>query len=116
MVRDFWYAPLPGFPFPAGKATIYQIDMEGNSSVYQSGLSVLTDIELGLDHKPIVTEYGTFTEEGFAANSGKVIGSTKGQNKALLSGLNFPNSIERGGLKTYYLANTFDGEIQKITF
>ncbi|QHT70623.1 ScyD/ScyE family protein [Rhodocytophaga rosea] len=114
--QKFLVGTFTGFPFPAGKATIYQVDVYGKTSVYQSGLSVLTDIELGLDHKPIVTEYGTFTEEGFAANSGKVIRSAKGQNKALLSGLNFPNSIERGGLKTYYLANTFDGEIQKITF
>lgn len=114
--QKFLVCTFTGFPFPAQQATIYQVDLNGKTSVYQSGLSSLTDIELGADHLPLVVEYATWTGETFAANSGRVIRSAKEQNKALLTGLNFPNSIERSGLKTYYLAFTFDGKIEKITF
>ncbi|MFD1143700.1 hypothetical protein ACFQ4C_21405 [Larkinella insperata] len=41
--------------------------------------------------------------------------STIQGNTALTSGLNFPNSIKRVGANSYYVAQTFDGTIQKIS-
>lgn len=112
--EKFLVCTFTGFPFPQ-KATIYQVDLQGKTSVYQTGLSTLTDIELGPDQKPLVVEYGTWTGEGFTENSGRIVRSTPGKNTPVLTGLNFPNSIERSGLRTYYIAQTFDGKIQKIT-
>jgi hypothetical protein len=105
-----------GFPFPAGKAAIYQLDLEGKVTLFQDGLSSLTDIELAPDKQPLVLEYGTWTGETFALNSGSLVRSTKAHNKVILPGLNFPNSIERSGLKTYYIAYTIDGKIEKLIY
>ncbi|QMU30736.1 ScyD/ScyE family protein [Adhaeribacter radiodurans] len=114
--EKFLVCTFTGYPYPAKKATIYQIDLAGNTTVYQSGLSILTDIELGVDQKPVVLEYGTWTGESFIPNSGRMVFSTPNKNIPLLSKLNFPNSIERFGSKTFFIAQTFDGEIKKVTF
>lgn len=114
--QKFLVCSFTGFPFPPQKAAIYQVDLNGNTSVYQTGLSNLTDIELGIDRKPVVIEYGTWTGETFADNSGAMLRSTPQRNTPVVTGLNFPNSIKRTGPKTYYLAQTFDGKIQKVIF
>lgn len=54
---------ITGFPYPPRQAVIYAIDLAGNTTVYQSGLTSSTDIELGIDHKPVVLEYGRGTEK-----------------------------------------------------
>ena len=63
-----------------------------------------------------MVEYGTWTGETFAENSGRVVRATRQRNTPLLTGLDFPNSIERDGLNTYYVAQTFAGTIRKVTF
>ena len=114
--EKFLVCTFTGFPYPAEKATIYQIDLAGKTSVYQTGLSILTDMELGVDGKPVVLEYGTWTGETFIPNSGRMVLSTPKNNVALLSNLNFPNSIEKSGSKTFFIAETFDGTIEKVNF
>ena len=112
----FFVCTFTGYPYPAKNATIYQVDLNGNTSVYQTGLSTLADIELGIDQKPVVIEYGTWTGETFVQNSGTVVRSTRETNTQIVNGLNFPNAIKRSGLATYYVALTFDGKIQKVVF
>lgn len=114
--QKFLVCCFSGYPYPAKKATIYQIDLNGNASVYQTGFSSLADIELGIDRKPVVIEYGAWTGETFSLNSGTVIKSTPSTNNELLSGLNFPNAIKRSGFETYYIAQTYDGKILKVVF
>jgi hypothetical protein len=63
-----------------------------------------------------VLEYGTWTGETFIPNSGRMVLSTTNKNVALLNNLNFPNSIEKSGLKTFFIAETFDGTIEKVNF
>ncbi|MFD3001952.1 ScyD/ScyE family protein [Pontibacter toksunensis] len=111
--QRFLVSTFTGFPFPQQQATIYEVDLQGNTSVYSTGLKNITDIELGMDKKPVVLEYGTWTGETFLENSGTIVRSTQEKNTRLVTGLNFPNSIERSGAKTYYVAQTFDGLIQK---
>jgi hypothetical protein len=114
--QRFLVCSFTGYPFPAQAATIYQVDLHGTSSVYQTGLASLADIELGTDNYPVVIEYGTWTGETFASNSGRMVLSAQRKNIPLLTRLNFPNAIERAGPKTYYIAQTFDGVIQKVIF
>ena len=112
----FLVSTLLGFPFPSEKARIYQFDLHGNASVYQDGLNSLIDIELGLDLRPVVLQYGTWTGQEFAPNSGRVIRSTGQKTTTLLEGLNLPTDIERSGLKTYYVTNLAEGSIQKFAY
>ncbi|MGV3588320.1 MAG: ScyD/ScyE family protein [Adhaeribacter sp.] len=114
--NNFLVCTFTGFPFPANQATIYQVNRQGNATVYQSGLASLTDIELSPDQKPLVVEYGTWTGEGFAENSGALVRSALEKNTRLITDLNFPNSLERGNGQVYYIAQTFDGVIRKINY
>jgi len=113
--QKFLVCTFSGYPYPAKRATVYQLDLHGNPSVYQTGFSSLTDIELGVDQKPVVVEYGAWTGETFAENSGTFWQTTPNENKSLVTGLNFPNSVERGGPKTYYIAETYEGKILKVS-
>lgn len=113
--QRFLVSNFTGYPYPGGQATIYQYDLKGNEATYQTGLSTLTDIELNETGQPIVLEYGTWTGQGFEDNSGTIVRSTTQGNTRLVGGLNFPNSIKRSGPNTYYIAQTFEGTIQRIT-
>ncbi len=113
--QRFLVSNFTGYPYPGGRATIYQYDLLGNESTYQTGLSTLTDIELEENGLPVVLEYGTWTGQGFADKSGTIVRSTPQGNTRLLGGLNFPNSIKRSNANTYYIAQTFEGTIQKVT-
>lgn len=113
--QKFLVSNFTGYPYPSQKAMIYQFDLQGHESTYQTGLTTLTDIELDANGQAVVLEYGTWTGQGFADNSGAIVRSTAQGNTSLLSNLNFPNSIKRSGANTYYIARTFDGTIQKIT-
>lgn len=113
--QKFLVSSFTGFPFPTGQAPIYQVQPDGTVSVYQTGLSTLTDIELDATGQPLVLEYGTWTGQGFTDNSGTIVRSSAQGNTFLLRGLNFPNSIKRSGPNTYYIAQTFDGTIKKVT-
>ena len=113
--QKFLVCSFSGFPFPAQKASIFQVDLNGNTTLYQTGLSSLADIELDQDLKPVVIEYGSWTGETFADNSGTIVSAADGKNTTWVTGLNFPNSIKRSGPKTYYIAQTFDGIIRKVT-
>lgn len=114
--QKFLVSNFTGYPYPSQKATIFQYDLQGKESTYQTGLTTLTDIELDADGQPLVLEYGTWTGQGFADQSGTIVRSTAQVNTTLVRGLNFPNSIKRSELNTYYIAQTFDGTIQKATF
>lgn len=45
--QNFLVSTLLGFPFPAGKAMVYQVTTAGKVSVYQSGFNSLTGVKLG---------------------------------------------------------------------
>ena len=113
--QKFLVSNFTGYPYPVQKAPIYQFDLQGHESTYQTGLTTVTDIELGPDQQPIVIEYGVWNGQGFDDNSGAIVRSTAQSNTILVRGLNFPNSIKRASANTYYIAQTFDGTIQKIT-
>lgn len=114
--EQFLVSTFTGFPFPSGQAVIYAIDMQGNSSVFQTGLSSMTDLELDNNGKPVVIEYSTWKDNAFAEKAGQMIQATQQKNTSLLTELNFPSSLEKYGTNTYYMAHTFDGVIQKISF
>jgi hypothetical protein len=113
--QKFLISSFTGFPYPTGQAPIFQVGLDGTVSVYQKGLSTLTDIELDDEGQPLVLEYGIWTGQGFEDNSGTIVRATPGGNTRLVRGLNYPNSIERSSPHLYYIAQTFEGTIQKVS-
>ncbi len=112
----FLVTTLLGFPFPTGKARIYQIDLAGNVLPYRDDFTALVDVALDAANQPVVVEYAQFSPTGFAPATGRVVGWANGQNTPLLTAQNFPTAITRSGPKTYYLANLVDGVVQKVTY
>ncbi|CCH57053.1 hypothetical protein BN8_06452 [Fibrisoma limi BUZ 3] len=115
--QKFLVTTLLGFPFPADKARIYQIDQAGNVSLYQEGFTSLVDIVLGANQRPIVLQVAQFGQMGPMPNTGRLLQSKNGQISGLLQGLNLPTSIEAGtAANTYYLSSLADGTIQRVTY
>lgn len=115
--QKFLVTTLLGFPFPAGRARIYQIDLNGNVSLYQEGFTSLVDIALGAGQRPLVLSVAEFGQQGPTPNTGKIYQTTGGQITTLLQGLNLPTSIEAGNAaNTYYVNSLASGKIQQITY
>ena len=112
--EKFLVSTLTGFPFPAGKARIYQVDPAGKVSLYQEGFTTLVDIALGADNRPLVLQIATFGLQGLSPNSGTITRATPEQNTVLLEGLNLPTDLERRGPKTWYVTSLVDGKVLKV--
>jgi hypothetical protein len=112
----FLVSSLTGFPFPEGKANIYQVDQAGNVSVYQSGFSTLTGIELGLYNQPLVIQFGVFGPEGPVPNSGRLLAANKTSISPIIPSLSFPTAIKKADPKNYYIGSFIEGKIYKLTY
>lgn len=93
---QFLVSSLTGFPFLPKAATVYAVDLQGNVSVYQDGLTLLTDLAVDpVDGTPAVSMIANFDlASGFIPGTGSV---TKlyadGSKETLAGGLNFASSL-----------------------
>lgn len=86
---------LPGAPFTAGSAKIVQVTPDGQVSDYATGLTTLTDVTAGPDGNLYAVQFGQFTQQGPAPDSGAIIRVKPGNaSEVLISGLSFPTSID----------------------
>jgi len=115
--QKFLVSSLSGFPFAAGVAKIFRVDLAGNVTDYQTGYTTLTDITLSANNKPIVVQYAQFSLAppipGFQPQTGLI---TNGEKATLLSGLDLPIDIEQVNDRLYYVLNRGDGTLVKLTF
>jgi hypothetical protein len=115
--QKFLVTTLLGFPFPANRARIYQIDLTGSVSLFQDGFTSLVDIALGAGQRPLVLSVAEFGQQGPTSNTGKIYQTTGGQITTLLQGLNLPTSIEASNVaNTYFVNSLVSGKIQQITY
>jgi hypothetical protein len=110
----FFVSSLTGFPFPAGKARIYQVNLAGEVSVYKEGFTMLTDVNLDVKHQPLALQFAEFGEQGFKPNTGRLTRVTADTCLVLADKLNFPTSIARRNANTYYVNSLAEGKIRKI--
>ncbi|GGF28258.1 ScyD/ScyE family protein [Hymenobacter cavernae] len=115
--QKFLVSGLSGFPFAAGATKIYRVDLAGNVTDYKTGFTTLTDIALSANDKPIAIQYAQFSLTppivGFQAKTGLI---TNGDKITLLNGLDRPTDIEQVGNRLYYVLNSGDGTLLKLTF
>ncbi|WP_224997183.1 ScyD/ScyE family protein [Cesiribacter sp. SM1] len=111
----FLISTLIGFPFPAGESRIYELDHDGNISVYQEGFTSLVDIALGHDQLPMVLQFSEFSlaNGGFQPMQGKVIIANGTTQTILKDKLNMPTSLELDGRKAY-VTSLADGTVTRI--
>ena len=114
--RRFFVSTLTGFPFLEGEAVVYELQPNGEFSVYQEGLTTLVDVELGIDRKPYVLQFSEFGEAGWVPNSGKIVNVTDNEVNVIKEGLNFPTDIELKGRNIAYVTDMMEGKVLRIVY
>jgi hypothetical protein len=86
---------LPGFPFLPGSAKVVKVTSDGQVTDYANGLTTLTDLRTGPDGEIYAVQFGMFSEQGPAPNSGAIIRVKEGAaSEVVIDGLSFPTSID----------------------
>ncbi|MDB5242256.1 MAG: hypothetical protein JWP57_2881 [Spirosoma sp.] len=118
--RQFAISTLLGFPFPAGKSIIYQMDLTGKLTVYQQGFNSLVDIENDGYGRYFVLEHAVFGPTGFMANTGRLLRAKGTGTDVLISGLNLPTDLRFSDAHTAYITTLgngpSNGALLKVTF
>lgn len=111
--QRFYVSTLTGFPFIENGAIIYEVDLDGNVSVYKEGYTSLVDITLGRDKKPVVVQYAVFGQ-GFTPMTGRITHAREQKDDIILDEVNFPLGVRLDGPKTYFVTNSEDGTVLKV--
>ena len=114
--HQFLISTLLGFPFPAGKALLYQMDLSGKIGVYQQSFNSLVDVENDGSGKPLVLEYAVFGPTGFMPNTGRLLRANGTSSDVLLDKLNMPTDVKIVDSHTAYITSMGDGALLKVTF
>ncbi|MEO8394883.1 MAG: ScyD/ScyE family protein [Chloroflexota bacterium] len=85
---------LSGAPFIPGSAKVVQVAEDGTVSDFATGLTMLTDLQMGSDGNLYATSFGMFTQQGPVPNSGSVIRILKdGAAETVIAGLPFATAL-----------------------
>ncbi|MFD1143702.1 ScyD/ScyE family protein [Larkinella insperata] len=114
--KQFAISTLLGFPFPAGKALIYRMDLAGNLTVFQQAFNSLVDIENDGSGNYLALEFAVFGPTGFTPKTGRVIRAKGTSSEVVIDKLNMPTDLKVLDSHTAYLTSMGDGTLLKITF
>jgi len=114
--RQFAISTLLGFPFPAGKALIYRMDLTGKLTVFQQTFNSLVDIENDGNGNYLALEFAAFGPMGWTPNTGRLLRAKGTSIDILLDKLNMPTDLKVVDAHTAYLTSMGDGTVSKITF
>lgn len=94
---------LPGFPPTPGAAKVVTVSPDGKVADYATGLTMVTDVEVGPDGALYAVSLGEFGEQGPTPNTGTLVRIVAGEAQTVLGGLSFPTAVafDEGG--TAYL-------------
>jgi hypothetical protein len=112
----FLISTLTGFPFLAGQAIIYQMDLTGKLTVQKPGFTSLVDVENDGNGGALVLQYGTFGAMGWNANTGQLLRSNPAGVSVLFDKVNQPTDLRTVDAHTAYMTVLGNGTLQKITF
>ncbi|MEZ4886383.1 MAG: ScyD/ScyE family protein [Chitinophagales bacterium] len=116
----FYVCHLRGFPFLPGTANVYEVDMSGNVSVFQSGFTSLTDMAFDpTDGNLVVLEFSAFSLEttppNFTPETGRAIKiHADGSREIIAEGMNFTAGMGYAPNGDLYITSIFTGVIYKV--
>lgn len=113
--QDFLVTTLLGFPFPAGKAVVFKISIQGNVSVYQDGFTSLVDIAKGYDNGYLVLQHASFGT-GFNPRTGALYLIDGTTQIKWADSLNMPVGLKQASEDTWYISSLGDGSVLKATY
>ena len=90
---SFYVGFLHGFPFPPGATKVVKVMADGTMSDYATGLTSLTDLQMGPDGNLYAIQFAVFGATGFAPNSGALLRINSGGGVVVQDGLSFPTSV-----------------------
>ena len=114
--KQFAISTLLGFPFPAGKALIYRMDLNGKITTYQQTFTSLVDIENDGNGNYLALEFATFGPTDFTPKTGRLLRARGTASDILLDNLNFPTDLKVVDAHTAYLVSLVDGTLSKIAY
>lgn len=111
----FYVSQLTGFPFLDSVATVFEVDLEGNVTPLQEGLTLVVDIALDpRDSVLVVLQHGRFSpDSGFLPGTGMVLRLEEGGIDTLITGLNRPTGLSFASDGTLYVASLVDGTVTR---
>ncbi|MBX3010348.1 MAG: ScyD/ScyE family protein [Caldilineaceae bacterium] len=85
---------LSGFPFTPGSAKVVTVAEDGSVQDYATGLTMLTDLQVGPDNELYAIQFAEFGDSGPTPNSGALVRVGAGDTSTVvLAGLSFPTAL-----------------------
>ena len=119
--NKFYVGGLSGFPFLPDSSRIYEVDLNGNVSVFKRGLTSVVDLAIDpRDGNLVFLQFGRFAFDppppDFRPNSGGVFKLKNGAVDTIAFGLNFTAGLRFNTNGDLFVSSIADGQILKITF
>ena len=111
----FYVSGLSGFPFVDGNTNVYEVDLDGNVSVLQDGLTLVTDIDVDpRDGKLLILQFGRWQlPDGFLPGTGVLLKLQNGRLDTLASGLNLAAGLHFGTSENAFISSLF-GQVLSV--
>lgn len=106
---------FPGFPFPDDAARVYEVDLAGNVSVFQNGLTGAVDLTLDTAGRPVVLQFGQGFQGNFISETGAAIRLSGGTTETLVDGLDSPGGIHFAPNGDFFVTEFGDGRLLRVT-
>ncbi|MBK8504230.1 MAG: ScyD/ScyE family protein [Saprospiraceae bacterium] len=116
----FYVSQLTGFPFLDGASKVYAVDPQGQLSVVDSGLTLITDLALAPDGDGLIAlQFANFRGDSMPPY---VIGSailqqlhSDGSRDTIAAGFGPSAGMAVADVNTFYVSNLFFGTVIKIS-
>ena len=112
----FYVAAFTGFPFVEGLARIYEVDLNGNVSVFKDGLTSVVDLTIDPRDRSLVFLQFARWNFPFVPFTGGVFKLKAGKVDTIAFGLNFTAGLRFNTNDDLFVSSITDGQILKITF
>ncbi|MGH7573221.1 MAG: ScyD/ScyE family protein [Gemmatimonadota bacterium] len=108
---------FPGFPFPDGAARVYAVDLAGNVSVFQDGLTGAVDLTLDTAGRPVVLQHARGFQADFLPLTGSVVRLLSGgATETLVEELLYPAGIHFAPNGDFYVTEQIpEGILLRVT-
>jgi sugar lactone lactonase YvrE len=112
---NFYVGTLTGLPVPAGAAKIYNVDLSGNKTVYQGGLTAIVDIAISpIDGALYAIQHAEFGPP-WLNNKGRLFRIQNGIVDTLLSEMPRPSGMVFNSNGDLFISSFSDDNIVKVS-
>jgi hypothetical protein len=112
---NFFVGNLVGLPVPIGAAKVYTVDLAGNNSVYQDGLTAIVDVAINpIDHSLYALQHAEFGPP-WLNNKGRLFRIQNGVVDTLISGMPRPSGMVFNPNGDLFITTLQDDNIIKVS-